>query len=346
MVKLTGQSNDFSRVMTGLWSFDNVLFPYRTKENFHPGMPLRVMMEIFGYEGVGKSTLTAYLAARVPQPDGVIQIADLETAAEWEHLKSNVTNAGFDGEVHLIDMVDKKGKPRTHEEVLQEAAGSLLEKRTNAIIIDSIGAVQAVAEATNDLGEANMGRHAKLIGDWSRRIVANLRLAERSKLVLAINHTHGVIGGRGHTTNGGVTLKMLCGYRLNITRKEVFDDGSTIIQAKPEKLRFGGLAPDRLGFAVITPGFGINPYLSLVADCVNLRLAERKSVVKVMDEKGDLRSAGRLSTLIERSVQRDEETFAPFRKALELYGTTRPISSDPSEGDHPEDGDEDTGSSD
>lgn len=282
-------------------------------------------MEIYGYEGVGKSTLTSYLAARIPPTNGKIQIADFEGASEWEHLRNNVINAGFQGEVHIMEMVDKKGKPRTHESVLQEAADAINDDKTNAIIIDSLGAVTAVAEVENDLGEANMGKRAKLIGDWARRAVANIRESEKPKIVFAINHIHSVIGGRGHTTTGGVTKNYLAGYRLNISKKELLDDGSTIIQIKPEKLRYGGLAPDRLGYCVITPGFGVNPFLSMVNDCIYLGLCARKSVVKIVDENGEWKSAGRLSTLIEKSMQRDEEAFAPFRKALELYGLKRTI---------------------
>ena len=306
-VLVQGQTNDFLRVRTGLHSLDHLL---ASRDRI--GYPLRTAMELYGPPGVGKSTLGMALAGIICRETDqkLIELVDLETSMEVEHMQSTLEHVGFDGVLHVEEAVDKKGKPISHEVMLKEAI-DMLTGDAGAVIIDSVGAIIPTAEMENDLTAANMGKRAQLVAKMNRRILSKLRVAEKPKLVIEINHMYQAIGYRGHITPGGDAKGYAVANRLILKKAEILDDGSSHVQIKVEKLRYGGVVPNRKGYVYIIPGYGVSPEMTAVFDCFISGLATRGSYVKV----GGV-NAGRLRDLIEKARTGDHEIFKPFFDAL------------------------------
>jgi recombination protein RecA len=307
-VSVQGQINHYQRVRTGLYSLD-----YLLANRNELGYPLRTAMELYGPPGVGKSTLAMALAGIVCKATDQkkITIADLETALEEQHMAATLEHVGFDGILHVVEAIDKKQKGRTHEAILREAIDSLM-LDTGAVIIDSVGAIIPNAEMENDLEAANMGRRAQLVAKAVRRILAKLRIAPEPRVVFMVNHMYQAIGYRGHITPGGDAKGYAVANRLVLKRKETLDDGSSHVQLKVEKLRYGGVVPNRKGYVFIIPNYGVSREMTAVFDCFESGKAERKTVVKI-----DGTSYGRLSALVEKARSGDHEIFKPFFAALE-----------------------------
>lgn len=313
-VQVLGKYPEIVRARSGLYSLD---WAMASKGSL--GIPLGTIMELYGYTNVGKSTLAYYLAGKVTGK-GDVALADLE-AADRDYIKLAMENSGLDGNVHIMDTTDDKKKEIPHEEVLQQLSTSLRAEEIGAVILDSVGGIIPAAEAAGDFGEANMGRRAKLVAQVARAFGANLRVKERPSLAIVINHVHSIIGGRGHTTAGGESLKYLSASRIMIWSQEKFvneeDTGDYpigfLVSGKLEKLRFGG--PGREFQYYIVPGYGVHAGASAMFDCFNLGLAERGTQVKV-----DGKSLGYLKKdLLNYAYDGKHRKFEPFHEKLLKY---------------------------
>lgn len=315
-IVVVGNYPILERKSSGLYSLDWAL---GSRGNF--GCPMRSIFEVYGYPNSGKSTLCYYLAGALsPRPE--ITICDLENL-DVEYLKSSVGTSGFKGEIKLIDATDEKGKFRSHEEMLTDMTINL-NKTSGSAILDSVGAIQPIAEASGDFGEAFMGKRAKLVAQVARSLSNIVRNGEQAKNAYIINHVHQVIGGRGHTTAGGVVLTFMAAVRIMIWGKEQFtvseDDDRPIgflVEGKTEKLRFGGKG--RTFSYYIVPGLGVHPGVSAMFDCFNYGLAERGTTVKM---------EGKSMGYIKKEFLTYAETgktlkFNPFVEALQEYQETK-----------------------
>jgi RecA/RadA recombinase len=314
-INVVGNYPILQRKSTGLFSLDWCL---GSRGTF--GAPLRSIYEIYGYPNSGKSTLCYYLAGALsPQPE--ITICDLENL-DVEYLKSSVGTSGFKGTIRLVDAVDEKGGYRTHESMLTDMTLNLT-GTSGAAILDSVGAIQPLAEATGDFGEAFMGKRAKLVAQVARSLSNTVRNGTEAKNAYIINHVHQIIGGRGHTTAGGVVLTFMAAVRIMIWGKEQFTVSETddrpigfLVEGKTEKLRFGGKG--RVFSYYIVPGLGVHPGVSAMFDCFNYKLAERSTTVKMGGK-----SMGYLKKeFLSYAESGKTRKFDPFVEALQKYQDT------------------------
>ena len=312
---------------TGLWSFDRAL-GFRG----NVGVPLRSLFELYGYEHSGKSTLAWYLAASVRR-DGRIYIADLEGTLEKDYIKSVVEHAGFSGEVEIVKYTELKKKKtvmRSHEAQLQEVIDALLDPKTQAAVVDSIGSFTPIMEAGKNLGETAWGKRAKVIADASRRILSHLRVAEDPKLIFFINHVHPIMGGgKGYDTPGGQTKKYAANIRVwlqRIDNKVPEGSGNFLAEARVQKLKVGGTHKDRRGLVYFIPGYGVSKEMTDVFDCVGVGIAKREASVQLLQfdtKKGEdvWVKMGRLSALAEKAEEPEKHKalFNHFAEALKKY---------------------------
>src|SRR3990167_1661329 len=314
------------RTKTDLWSLDHAL-GFRGDL----GLPLRSLVELYGAEHSGKSTLAWYLAAKI-KSTGTIWVADLEGTIDPSYIKTEVENAGFQGTVRVADYGESKKGGRTmrsHEAQLQDSIDALLQDEVNAAVIDSIGMFFPIVDRSKDLGERSVGQRAKTIADASRRIIAWLRVVEAPKLAVYINHVHPNIGGRGFDTPGGETKKFAANVRIWLLRIESDipeGTGNFLAEARIQKLKFGGASSDRRGLVFFIPGFGVSREMTAVFDCIRLEIAERGAVIKMEQMDADDKefkstSMGRMGTFVERAMEpeKNRKTFEPFYEALEKY---------------------------
>ena len=336
-IKLMGEYPRIQRISSGIYSLDNAL----RSSSGEMGLPLRSIYEIYGWPGVGKSSLSYYLAgmtATAMNPESRIDLLDLEIL-DPDYVISSLEHTGFQGTLNFLGghSADKKKKRQTHEELIQELASNLELNEVSCGVLDSIGAIVPIAEAEGEIGEANMGKRARMIHQMTRRAILNLRELLVGKNLYIVNHVQSIIGGRGHTTPGGEAIKFLGAQRIMIQQDEILTDSKDnaiafISKGQVEKLRYGSKGK-RFKFVVI-PGYGVSRELSAVIDCVELGLAQRKTVVKLQGE-----SMGYLSKLVESAQGGYSKTFQPFFDALDKYKADEHNQIEPTEQESYEDAD-------
>ena len=307
MIEVEGEYPVIERFQTGILSLDMAL-----SNGPYIGAPLRVVYEIFGKPGVGKSTLTYYLSGKINKT-GNIYVASLESF-DRDYVVQSVTPSGFEGKIKLIDM-QEKGKTRSHEAVLTDLIKAVTNDDFNAGIFDSIGALIPTAEMEGELTDANMGVRARLVSKIAKKFSWNLINSERMGAIFIINHQHEVIGGMGHTTAGGVTLKYHSRVRMGLwseTIKLSDEVAGYLVHGTIEKLSMGKTG--RKFQLILLPGYGISPDLSAMFDCFELGLAKRDKSIQV-----DGQSLGYLSKFFEAAREGRTEMFAPFYAKLEDY---------------------------
>ena len=321
-ITVSGSYPTLERRMTGLFSFDYAVADLAKGEL---GLPLRVIVELSGHQGVGKSSLAYYLAGKVAG-NGAISVCDIELL-DRDYIPSAVGVSGFKGEIRLVDSIDDKKRPVPHETMLMGMATELFKEEVGAAVMDSVSAIQPIAEAAGDFGEAFMGKRAKLVAQVTRALSGALRNKGRASSAFVINHAYQVIGGHGHTTAGGIVLPALAGVRVHMWTKEVFMSGEKddpenrplgfLVGGQVEKLRFGGKG--RSFQFYIVPGFGVHPGVTAMFDAIANGFAERTKVGQIkMNDK----TFGRIkSELLTYAAEGKSRKFTPFIEVLNDYAT-------------------------
>jgi RecA/RadA recombinase len=298
-IKIVGNLPDLERKATGFWSFDQAL----KNSNGEIGLPQRTAIEVYGYEGVGKSTWCQDIASRI-NPEGTIVLGALETT-DPKYVHQIMEYAGFSG---ILEVAGGE----TDEAFVTNLISIFSREDVQIGILDSVGAISPIAETDGDVGEANMGRRAHIMAQFSRRVQNLLRNKETPSTMFMISHLSQIIGGRGSTTTGGEAKKFLCAERIRLSRAENFDDGSYLLQGKMEKNRWG--VEDKIFQMFYLSGKGFHIGMSNVFDCITLGLAKRDRVIKIGDD-----GYGFLSKLIGQAQSGDEAVFIPFKELLNTY---------------------------
>ena len=232
-IKIIGTLPKVTRIITGLYSFDQAFMSAGGKIGF----PL-ALTEIAGPTNCGKSTLSYSLCGllsyllllnKLVKPSADIALADFE-GYDPDFLLSILKHSKFDGKVKTIQE-DTDGK------VLDALIDSIKEDYSFGIL-DSVAAISPVSEIEGEIEEANMGRRAKMMAQFSRKIMRILR-TESHKAVFMINHVHANIGSFGTVTPGGVSKNYLSAIIMRVKRKEEFPDQSYVIEGTVRKNRFG-----------------------------------------------------------------------------------------------------------
>lgn len=312
---VSDQGRGVVRARTRLSSLDWALRNRRTGEL---GGPLRTIWEIYGKEHVGKSTLADYISAAVQPDEGHILIMNVDEAAPDENYAAYIASlAGFTGTIEFISHVTSKGKPRTHDEMLDELVMKLHEEGT-AGMLDSVGAYYTTAQSESDLGEGFGGaKRAGVLGDACSRILSSLRNSEDDKIFTFINHQREAVGSRGHRTPGGQRIKDAAAVRLRIWRKKHYKYDDNILgyraDGKVVKNRYGGKGNQfRLFFL---EGRGLHLGMTAVMDADLFGLADLDTTVKLNGE-----SMGYIKAdLITAAIEGNDEVFEPFIQSLEEY---------------------------
>jgi len=307
-INIIGDAPTIKRLETGLWSFDRA-FENRAGEI---GFPLGKSLEMFGPTYCGKSTIIYGLAGLIASAqERKIALADLE-GFDPDFLITVLENSGYSGDIQYI-------QKETDEEVLDELIHFMREDDYCVGILDSIGAISPIAEQEGAIGEASMGRRAKLLAQFSRKAIKILRQRkENAPSIFMVNHAYPRIGGKGMDTPGGEVKKYLNSMRVQVKRRffkgkyEEFPDGSYIIEGLVIKNRWG--YKDRKFWLVVLAGKGIHKGLTAMYDGIQLGIVGRKKVITIGDE-----SFGYLKNIFEEAQKGNDKFFKPFFKILEDY---------------------------
>ena len=327
--RIIGRVPEITRVPSRLYTWDRAV-------GFRGvlGTPGRGIIELYGDEHTGKSTLALYLNG-VRAGERELVICDLEASLDRNYIETVTSVAGHTGPVRIIDYTEpekKKEVARPHEEMLQEAIDSLLREDVATVIVDSYGAFTSIVAREKPLGERSMGQEAKTLNDAAKRVNTWLRVVDDPKWYFIINHTNPNIGGQGFTTPGGRKTKYLAVVRAWIRRVEndwPKGTGNFVSEVVIQKLKYG--AKGRRAWIYFIPGFGVSPEMTAVTDCIKLKIAKADATIKlqqmdVEDKEWKWMSQGRISTLAEKAMnpKKHKATFQPFFDALEKYNQENP----------------------
>lgn len=287
------------RFSSGFFGMDLALSNPQDKKNI--GIPA-VIYEIYGNHSIGKSTLCWTLAA-ARNLNGHINIMDLEMQ-DPDRIQTILDNSGYKGKVSFA--LEEKD-----ETTIDLVYDNLKKEETTALIVDSVGAISPIAERDGEAGSANMGRRAKLMADFSRKLIYAMRFRKEHPVVFLITHVHDSLSAfGGKTTSGGKVKDYISLVKIFLTVKERFDDRATVIKGFTEKNRTGLRYQDF--YLVYVPELGFHKGLTAVYDCLLQEIATKSRTISLNGV-----SYGYMSKLIDSAIAGENEIFDPFIKALE-----------------------------
>ena len=184
------------------------------------GLPRGRVVEIFGPESSGKSTLAMHVVAEAQRNGGICAYVDAEHAMDPVYAKA----LGVDIDELLIS------QPDTGEQALEIADMLIHSGAIDVIVIDSVAALTPRAEIEGDMGDTHVGLQARLMSQALRKLTANLNRS--NTICIFINQLRekiGVMFGSPEVTPGGRALKFYSSVRLDIRRIESIKDGPEVV---------------------------------------------------------------------------------------------------------------------
>ncbi|MCK5260391.1 MAG: recombinase RecA, partial [Candidatus Omnitrophica bacterium] len=184
------------------------------------GVPRGRVVEIFGPESSGKTTLTLSIIAQVQKLGGIAAFIDAEHAFD----SSYANKVG----IKLDDLL--MSQPDTGEQALEIAETLTRSNAVDLIVIDSVAALTPRAEIEGDMGDSHMGLQARLMSQALRKLTA--AISKSNTCIIFINQIRmkiGVMFGSPETTTGGRALKFYASVRIDLRRIETLKKGDQFI---------------------------------------------------------------------------------------------------------------------
>ena len=184
------------------------------------GLPKGRIVEIYGPESSGKTTLTLQVIAEAQKAGGTCAFIDAEHALDPAYAK----NLGVDTENLLVS------QPDTGEQALEVCDNLVRSGALDVVIVDSVAALTPKAEIEGEMGDHHVGLQARLMSQALRKMAGNIK--NSNTLVIFINQIRmkiGVMFGSPETTTGGNALKFYSSVRMDIRRIGSIKDGDEII---------------------------------------------------------------------------------------------------------------------
>ncbi len=187
------------------------------------GYPRGRVVEIFGPEASGKTTLALHAIAEVQRAGGAAAFIDAEHALDVTYARK----LGVKAEDLLVS------QPDTGEQALEIAEQLVRSNAIDLVVVDSVAALVPKAEIEGEMGDAHMGLQARLMSQALRKLTG--AVSKTGTIVLFINQIRmkiGVVFGNPETTTGGNALKFYASVRLDIRRTGQVKDGEQVIGSR------------------------------------------------------------------------------------------------------------------
>jgi len=231
------------------------------------GLPRGRVVEIYGPESGGKTTLALHIIAEAQKMGGQGAVIDAEHALDPVYARK----LGVDVDKLLVS------QPDNGEQALEIVESLIRSGKVDVIVVDSVAALVPRAELEGDMGDAQMGLQARLMSQALRKITAITNKSHT--LVIFINQIRekiGVMFGSPETTTGGRALKFYSSVRIDIRKTQLVKDGEKVIGAdtKIKVVKNKMASPFREAEVRILYGFGISREIDL------LRVGERAGVLE------------------------------------------------------------------
>ncbi|GAB6098671.1 recombinase RecA [Halanaerocella petrolearia] len=202
------EAMDVETISTGALSLDAALGV--------GGIPKGRIIEVFGPESSGKTTVTLHMIAAVQEEDGVAAFIDAEHALDPKYAK----NLGVDTKELLVS------QPDAGEDALEICESLARSGAIDLIVIDSVAALVPKAEIEGEMGDAHVGLQARLMSQAMRKLSSVLNKSKCTCVFInQIREKVGVTFGNPEVTPGGRALKFYSSVRLDIRRRKTIKDG-------------------------------------------------------------------------------------------------------------------------
>lgn len=188
------------------------------------GLPRGRIVEIFGPESSGKTTIALHVIAEAQKLGGEVAFIDVEHALDPVYAAA----LGVDIDSMLVS------QPDTGEQALEITEALVRSGALDVVVVDSVAALVPRAEIDGDMGDSHMGLHARLMSQALRKLAG--AISKSNCVAIFINQLRSNIGGYGasETTTGGRALRFYASVRLDIRRRDAIKIGTEVVGNKTE----------------------------------------------------------------------------------------------------------------
>ena len=281
------------------------------------GVPKGRIIEIYGPESSGKTTLALHILAECQKQGGEVAFVDAEHALDPVYARA----LGVDIDNLLVS------QPDTGEQALEITDALVRSGAVDALVVDSVAALTPRAEIEGEMGDTFVGLQARLMSQALRKLTATV--AKTNCVVIFINQLRmkiGVMYGNPETTTGGNALKFYSSVRLDVRRVESIKEGGNVIGNKTRvKVVKNKVAPPfREAMFEIMYGQGISKWGELVDLAVQMDIVQKSGSWFSMGDERIGQGANSVKEYLMNNPEIAEEVEAQVRERLMKLNTAAP----------------------
>ena len=282
------------------------------------GVPKGRIIEIYGPESSGKTTLALHILAEAQKRGGEVAFVDAEHALDPVYAAA----LGVDTDNLLVS------QPDTGEQALEITEALVRSGAVDAVVVDSVAALVPKQEIEGEMGDTFVGLQARLMSQALRKLAGTI--SKTNCVVIFINQLRmkiGVMYGNPETTTGGNALKFYASVRLDVRKVEAIKEGGNVIGNKTRvKVVKNKVAPPfREAYFDIMYGQGISKWGELVDLAVQMEIIQKSGSWFSMGDERIGQGKDSVKTYLQANPEIAEQVEAQVRENLwKLSGAPKP----------------------